>query len=125
MSLEKAKEFLEKIKVNCHNSNSIFNTQTYVKIEDAIKAVEMVEQPTVDTWIQFTSEYSEEYEIEIMNCRLPDDDEEILVTNGRSVWKDTFFRDGRECYLDGGYGFTDEVIAWQPLPKPFEPKQEE
>lgn len=50
----------------------------------------------------------------------PDDGEEILVSNGRYVWKDEFCDNGDECYLDTGHEM--EGCWWMPLPKP--PKEE-
>ena len=51
----------------------------------------------------------------------PDDDEEILVSNGRYVWKDEFCNNGDECYLDSGHEM--EGCWWMPMPEP--PKEEE
>lgn len=75
-------------------------------------------------WIPFTMREvtAEEKEVypewdSILDCKLPDDGEEILVSNGKYVWLDTFINDCDGCYLDGG----DDVegLAWQPLPKPW------
>ena len=79
-------------------------------LEYALKLVKM--QPKADEWIPFALEEN------FLNCPLPEEDQEILVTDGRSVWTDTFCRDGDDCYLDGGYEFVAEVTAWQPKPEP-------
>ena len=50
---------------------------------------------------------------------MPDDEQEILVTNGETTWKDTCFIDSNGYYLDGGYDWID-ITAWQPLPEPYE-----
>ena len=75
-------------------------------------------------WIPFTRRPMTEEEQEdypdctfIFDCVLPDDGDEILVSNGRFVWMDTFCDDDR-CYLDGGDDI-DEDMAWMPLPKPY------
>ena len=75
-------------------------------------------------WIPFkrrplTDEEQQEYPdwAYIFDCLLPDDEEEILLSNGKHVWTDTFINDG-ECYLDGGDDI-DEGMAWMPLPKPY------
>lgn len=83
--------------------------------------------PSVDRsteWIPFTKrpltdEEKEEYPdwIYIFDCPLPDDGQEILLSNGKYVWTDTFFNDDG-CYLDGGDDI-DEGMAWMPLPKPY------
>ena len=44
----------------------------------------------------------------------PDDGEEIIVTNGRYVWKDEFCIDD-ECYLDCSNADLEECW-WMPLP---------
>ena len=51
----------------------------------------------------------------------PDDGEEILVSNGRYVWKDEFINNGDECYLDSDHDMDD--CWWMPLPEP--PKEGE
>ena len=75
-------------------------------------------------WIPFkkrplTDEEKQEYPdwTYIFDCPLPDDEEEILLSNGKYVWTDTFINDG-ECYLDGGDDI-DDGMAWMPLPEPY------
>lgn len=69
-------------------------------------------------WIPFT--FDEEG---VLNCELPDVDEEILVSDGDSVWQDTW------CEADEGYelfsGIEIEDLAWMPLPKPYKEKENE
>ena len=83
----------------------------------------------VQGWIPFktrplTDEEKQEYPdwTYIFDCPLPDDGEEILLSNGKYVWTDTFINDG-ECYLDGGDDM-DDGMAWMHLPEPYEPKTE-
>ena len=86
--------------------------------------------PTIDPdslvkhgeWIPVESEPAEpdsstEYEF-LITSPLPDSGQEILVTNGESVWCDIFYDDDG-CYTDGGYNFGTEIIAWMPLPKTY------
>lgn len=54
----------------------------------------------------------------MLDCKMPDDEQEILVTNGETTWKDTCFIDSNGYYLDGGYDWID-ITAWQPLPNPM------
>ena len=54
----------------------------------------------------------------MLDCKLPDDEQEILVTNGKTTWQDTNFIDCDGYYLDSGYDWI-EITAWQPLPKPY------
>lgn len=71
-------------------------------------------------WIPFSLEYDIEQGSEILQGSLPDNEQEILVTDGRAVWMDTFMRDENGCWLDcSNSDFINEVIAWQPLPEPY------
>lgn len=54
----------------------------------------------------------------MLDCKTPDDEQEILVTNGETTWQDTSFIDCDGYYLDSGYDWI-EITAWQPLPKPY------
>ena len=53
----------------------------------------------------------------------PEDDEEILVSNGKCVWVDVFCNDGDQCYLDSGHEM--EGCWWMPLPPLPKPPKEE
>lgn len=73
-------------------------------------------------WIPFTVEYDEERQEEILQGKLPEEDEDILVTDGKTVWEDTFIHDGEECWLDSNIDLVDTAIAWMPLPEPYKPE---
>ena len=93
---------------------------------DALKALKALPSAeAVQGWIPFTRRPMTEEEQKdypnctfIFDCVLPDDGDEILVSNGRFVWMDTFCNDIDGCYLDGGDDI-DEDMAWMPLPKPY------
>lgn len=80
-------------------------------------------------WIPFTQremteDEKESCEVEegyMLDCPLPEEDEEILVTysNG-TVDVDTFMRDGHECYLDSGNELVTEAVAWMRKPAPYQ-----
>lgn len=54
-----------------------------------------------------------------IDCKMPDDGQEILITNGETTWQDTSFIDcDGYYYLDGNYDWID-ITAWQPLPEPY------
>ncbi len=60
----------------------------------------------------------------IADCPMPDDGEEILVsTVYNTVEKD-------ECgiddgfYLDSGYDWQTDIVAWMPLPQPYKAESE-
>lgn len=63
-------------------------------------------------WIPFT--FDEEG---VLDCRLPDVDEEILISDGETVVVDTFLWDEEGYYLDST-NWDLEGLAWMPLPKP-------
>lgn len=79
---------------------------------------ELVDKADSFEWIPFT--FDEEG---VLNCELPDVDEEILVSDGDSVWQDTWYE------ADEGYelfsGIEIEDLAWRQLPKPYEENQNE
>lgn len=63
-------------------------------------------------------------EAEILNCPLPEDEEDVLITVNGRTWIDTFIRDETDgCYFES-YDI-DEVKAWMPLPKPYKAESEE
>lgn len=87
--------------------------------EDILNNLKWIKQEcTTSKWIPFT--FDEEG---VLNCELPDVDEEILVSDGDSVWQDTW------CEADEGYelfsGIEIEDLAWRQLPKPYEENQNE
>ena len=96
--------------------------------ERAIYVDDLMALPSAEAvqgWIPFTRRPMTEEEQKdypnctfIFDCVLPDDGDEILVSNGRFVWMDTFCNDIDGCYLDGGDDI-DEDMAWMPLPKPY------
>lgn len=125
----KIKEILEK------KINPLHNVNWNAAIEEAIEIVDQVAKEFADDtnvghkngWIPFEvreadEEDKETYEgVEFMLCgKLPEEDEEILVTykNGY-VDIDTFLREGYECYLDSGCDFVTEAVAWMSKPKGY------
>lgn len=68
--------------------------------------------------------YSEE-ELDFMyDCLMPEDGEEVLITTRYDeVNTDTFYRD-EGCYFES-YCDKDDIKAWMPLPKPYEPQESE
>lgn len=87
-------------------------------------------------WIPFTDRelteeekehYGEDVEC-MLDCKLPEEDEEILVTSKFKdklyVGVDTFMKDGSACYLDSGMELVTEAIAWMPLPEAYQQTNE-
>ena len=106
--------------IGCIQHDGFIKTDRFDKANQIILEALQNEQ----RWIPFkkrpmTDEEREEYPdwVYIFDCPLPEDEEEILLTNGVHVWTDTFINDG-ECYLDGGDDIDDDM-AWMPMPKPY------
>ena len=59
----------------------------------------------------------------VFDCPLPDDKQEILVSNGRWVWKDEWSDDAGDCGLESGDDI-DEGMAWMPMPEPYRRDEE-
>ena len=111
--------------IGCIEHDGFIHTHRFVKENHIILEAFQNEQ----RWIPFkkrpmTDEEREEYPdwAYIFDCPLPEDEEEILLTNGVHVWTDTFINDG-ECYLDGGDDIDDDM-AWMPMPKPYIERRE-
>lgn len=84
------------------------------------------EKPKVGEWIPFEVTEADDEEREaygftqILRGKLPEENEEILVTYSCGVvYKDIFLRDGYECYLESGAEFVTDAVAWMPLPEPY------
>lgn len=131
-------EIIEKLK-KVGNLQSINHpSNPYISLKGAITIVE--QSAKEHDWIPFThrnmdrEEFEEfqnviDYDYEdnpyILDCKLPEEDEEILVTYASGyVDTDTFLRDGFDCYLDSGCEFVTEAIAWMPKPDGFKPNKD-
>ena len=85
-------------------------------------------------WHEITDEereregYPEDY-LTKLDCLMPNDGEKILVTIKSSrgslhVEKDVCRLDDGYS-LDSGYDWTDDVVAWMPLPQPYKVESED
>lgn len=58
-----------------------------------------------------------------LDCKMPDDEQEIIATNGKYVWVDTcIVNDG--FALDSGNDWIEDVVAWMPMPEPYRESEE-
>ena len=100
---------------------------TYVELIDELQ--EAIEQDEKENgWIPVKyhqiseKEHTEESiskDIHYMvDCKMPDDKQEILVTNGKTTWQDMCCIDSDGYYLDSNYDWI-EITAWRPLPEPY------
>lgn len=80
------------------------------------------EQKVTSEWIKFTVE-KDENGVEMYSSPIPDDEQEILVSDGEIIWLDIFINEGEGCYFDSGEEIVPNVTHWMPLPNP--PKGDE
>lgn len=95
-------------------------------LEDAVYIVNQTVKEYNNGWIPFKLREADEEEqweygfTHMLDCELPDEGQEILVTYSNGcVGIDTFLKDGFECYLDSNNEFVTEAVAWQPLPEAY------
>ena len=109
--------------------NKLMDIRAYSVMKHTLDLVKDIinQQPTTDGWIpvtyhEITEEEKEVYGNEcpyILDCPMPDADTEILVcTKKGNVFVDTACYDWG-WYLDGGFDFVEDIVAWQPLPQPY------
>ena len=109
--------------IGCIQHDGFIHTHRFDKANQII--LDALSAETLQGWIPFTRRpMTEEEQKDYPNCTfmfdcvLPDDGDEILVSNRRFVWMDTFCSDIDGCYLDSGDDI-DEDMAWMPLPEPY------
>lgn len=104
----------------CERCNEIVTKQNEeAKAKRAIKSLWIpvkYREATEEERELFDTEY-EDLDF-VFDCKLPDDEQEVLVTlsNGE-VTLTTFYND-YGCYFEN-YEDKDDVKAWMPLPDPF------
>lgn len=88
---------------------------------EAMKAYDKIPEWNELIFRNLTPEEKEEYanfDWSYMVENLPDYGEEVLVTNGKNIWVDSFDED--DCvYLSGTDSEIDGVTAWMSLPNPY------
>ena len=86
----------------------------------------MQDLPSAQQWIPVKwrepTEEESKYYTYMADCEMPEDGQEILVTDGKYVWKD-------ECTYDDGFGLDSledwqNITAWMPLPEPWKGDEE-
>lgn len=73
---------------------------------------ELIDKAESFEWIPFTYD-----EVGTLNCELPNVDEEILASDGNSVWEDIWREADEEYELESGTEIKN--LAWMPLPNPY------
>lgn len=129
MKMNKYQEALNKIRnIVLDESGDGYYTQRYLQdfYYNACGTLqELVDKVDSFKWIPFT--FDEEG---ILNCELPDIDEDILVWDmdgtfdKENVWVDTWESPDVGVYeLESGMDL--DGLAWMPLPKPYKEKENE
>lgn len=92
-------------------------------IKEFLDSLKLIKKEVTSKWIPFT--FDEEG---ILNCELPDIDEDILVWDmdgtfdKENVWVDTW--EVHDAYVYGlGSGMDLDGLAWIPLPKAYKEKE--
>lgn len=127
MKMNKYQEALNKIRnIVLDESGDGYYTQRYLQdfYSNACGTLqELVDKVDSFEWIPFT--FDEEG---ILNCELPDIDEDILVWDmdgtfdKENVWVDTW--EVPDAYVYGlGSGMDLDGLAWMPLPKAYKEKE--
>ncbi len=102
-------------------------TVSVYALDDLVKEVNKTGHWIPVKFRPLTDEEQEEYPdyCYMADCLMPDDGEEILVsTKYGSVEKDECgFDDG--YYLDSGYDWQTDIVAWMPLPQPYKADKED
>lgn len=75
------------------------------------------------TYREMTEEEKEYFDVEfeeakILDCNLPEIDEEVFISHRGSVYTDIFHNDRGIVYFEDVD--IEDVDAWMPLPKPYE-----
>lgn len=121
------KEFLHNLKDRDWDVNPIYK----IDENEARRIIEGIEG--INEWIPLTKRPMTEEEYEyykewsdvecgmILDCPLPEDGQEVLVSYGGYVCTDTFCADDG-CYFEGVD--IDDVEAWMPLPQAYKGVEE-
>lgn len=124
MTREQAIEFI---------AQSVKSDVDMALVADAIKALEQEPRWIPVKWHEISEEerereeYPEEW-LTMLDCLMPNDAEEILVTIKSS--RGVLYVEKDICYVDDGYSldsgsdWIDDVVAWMPLPQPYKAESE-
>ena len=67
---------------------------------------------------EIVEEYGKDYgDIEMFDCSLPDDGQEVLISTPWGIVITAFYTD--YGYYFDGYEDKGDVVAWMPLPEPY------
>ena len=125
--LTDAQSTLHYIAENMKMQKSI-SVDGYKHFQQAIEALGRSEDQDQDKWIPLKTRPMTEkeathyrcyakYGVEMFDCPLPDDGQEVLISRDGKVSTDTFVQDDLICYFEEAG--IDSVEAWQPKPEPY------
>ena len=100
--------------------------QTFVDIKNSL---EKLKNPWIPVKYHVITEqereegcFSEDI-VYYLDCKMPDEYQEIIATDGKYVWADIcIVNDGFALY--SGNDWIEDVIAWMPLPEPYRESEE-
>lgn len=120
-ALDVTPEELERLKKCRHECKIDCLLEHYEKIKAERDALLEAQEPqwTPITFRALTEEEKAEHPdwCYIIDSPTPDDGEEILVSNGKTVWADVWGNNGVECYLESDHEL--EGVAWMKMPTPW------
>lgn len=90
-------------------------------IEGINKWIPLTKRPMTEEEREYYKEWSDVECGTILDCPLPEDGQEVLVSYGGYVCTDTFCADDG-CFFEGVD--IDDVQAWMPLPQPYKTESE-
>ena len=127
MTVDEAKkwiEFIQEVVLECllpeymsefGNCNEAL-TMALQSLDPQLKWNPVSERPMTDEEKE-SYDFTEDYAF-IYDCKLPENDQEVLITTSSGRVTTTTFFDDYGCYFEN-YEDAGEVIAWMPLPEPM------
>lgn len=111
-------DFME-IAMDAASEGNALKSKTFLMLADIVS-----QAPTEPQWIPFTRREPTAEEkahhpdwVFVWDCELPEDGQEILVSNGKHVWKDEWV-EADYSGLESGSDIDDDC-AWMPMPEPY------
>lgn len=118
----------EAIKI-LQNPPRVYDEKMWEALDMAIEALENKNEWIPVKWHEITEEEREREEYPkywkvYLDCEMPEDGEEILVTTKYGVIADIGYND-YEYYLESGRDWIDDVTAWMSFPEPYKEESED
>ena len=128
MTKEEILEYFEDINLY-YNDCGRYNTLSQMidkLLEQEPKWIPITTRPMTEEETEHYFEYSDmriDDTYTILDCPLPDDGQEVLISINGYVETDVFIKDNDGCYFEEVD--IDDVDAWMPLPEPYKAESED